>query len=302
MCGAPKPIPQGETEVRGEGTILRVDHLRMSTTRSIELDEVLGEDTGLGSSEPIIEEAPRGGEVLDAGDPGRGERDGVRLKIDQPSYLVLGESYNRGWRAECDGKDLGEPRPMQGYANAWPVEPGCRNAGFTFAPNRLLPPANVISLIACLCLIGVLLRRGIRRPEALQTAIEDVALRRWPVRKAIAAGLVAAVVLGFVFAIRAGVFMGPAVAVILWRGVGAKQLALAGGALLLVVVPILYVAVPVDDPGGYNTNLAVERIAAHWVGVAAVFLLGAALARQLTAARSVDARRASGCARRGAAA
>jgi hypothetical protein len=79
--------------------------------------------------------------------------------------------------------------------------------------------------------------------------------------------------------------MGPAVALILWRGIGARQLALAGGALLLTVVPILYLAVPVDDPGGYNTNLAVERIAAHWVGVAAIFLLGAALARQLRGAR-----------------
>jgi hypothetical protein len=42
----------------------------------------------------------------------------------------------------------------------------------------------------------------------------------------------------------------------------------------------------VRDPGGFNTNLAVERIAAHWVGVAAVFLLGAALWRTLAAARA----------------
>ena len=32
---------------------------------------------------------------------------------------------------------------------------------------------------------------------------------------------------------------------------------------------------PGRDRGGFNTNLAVERIAAHWVGVAAVVLLGA---------------------------
>jgi hypothetical protein len=52
------------------------------------------------------------------------------------------------------------------------------------------------------------------------------------------------------------------------------------------VVPILYVAVPVRDPGGFNTNLAVERIAAHWVGVLAVFCIGAALWRTLAAARA----------------
>jgi hypothetical protein len=91
---------------------------------------------------------------------------------------------------------------------------------------------------------------------------------RWPWPRAIAAGALAAAVLGFVFAVRAGLLLGPAVALILAFGVPARRLALAGGALLAIVVPILYLAVPVRDPGGFNTNLAVERIAAHWVGVA----------------------------------
>jgi arabinofuranan 3-O-arabinosyltransferase len=211
----------------------------------------------------------------------------VRLDVRAPSYLVLGESYNEGWRATCDGEDLGGPRPMQGFANAWPVEPGCRSASFAFAPNRLLPPAYLLSLLACLVLIAVLVRRPRHAVpgERAQRPILDATPGRWSPRDALLAGVVAAAVLGFVFAIRAGVVMGPAVALILWRGIGARQLALAGGALLLTVVPILYLAVPVDDPGGYNTNLAVERIAAHWVGVAAIFLLGAALARQLAATR-----------------
>jgi hypothetical protein len=184
---------------------------------------------------------------------------------------------------------------MQGYANAWPVERGCRNASFAFAPNGPLVPGYIVSLLACLALIAVLFtRRGTTHARTPQQPIVETATTRWPLKKAIAAGVLAALVLGFVFAIRAGVIMGPAVALILWRGIPAKQLALAGGALLITVVPILYLAVPVDDPGGYNTNLAVERIAAHWVGVAAVFLLGAALVRVLS-----DTRRASGCARRG---
>ena len=131
---------------------------------------------------------------------------------------------------------------------------------------------------------------GLAHAVPAQRPIPDAPIRRWSPRRAIAAGVAAAVVLGFVFAIRAGVVMGPAVALILWRGIDARRLAVAGGALLVIVVPLLYLALPVDDPGGYNTNLAVERVAAHWVGVAAVFLVGAAVARQLTAAR-----RASGC-------
>ena len=308
-CGEPVRLRAGEQQVRGGAGPLVVDHLRLTSgaagaVASGPVDDEpppsgRDETPGLGEAEPefsgegvydtleILEQPDAHGRVVDAGDPERGSRDDVRLDVRQPSYLVLGESYNEGWRAECDGRDLGEPRPMQGFANAWPVEPGCRDVSLAFAPNRLLPPAYLLSLLACLALIAVLVRRPRRAVpgERAQRPILDATPGRWSLRDALLAGVVAAAVLGFVFAIRAGVVMGPAVALILWRGIGARPLALAGGALLLTVVPVLYLAVPVDDPGGYNTNLAVERIAAHWVGVAAIFLLGAALARQLVAAR-----------------
>ena len=45
--------------------------------------------------------------------------------VDGPSWLVLGESFNKGWRARCNGKDLGAPRPIEGYANGWLVDRGC---------------------------------------------------------------------------------------------------------------------------------------------------------------------------------
>ena len=32
----------------------------------------------------------------------RGAREGVRIDVQQPAWLVLGESYNRGWRATCE--------------------------------------------------------------------------------------------------------------------------------------------------------------------------------------------------------
>ena len=47
-------------------------------------------------------------------------------------------------------------------------------------------------------------------------------------------------------------------------------------------VPILYLAVPVKDKGGYGTAVPLERIAAHWVAVAAVVLLLLALYRELS--------------------
>jgi hypothetical protein len=43
------------------------------------------------------------------------------------------------------------------------------------------------------------------------------------------------------------------------------------------------------DRGGYDTNYAVERIAAHWVGVLALCCLGAALWRTLSALNTARA-------------
>jgi hypothetical protein len=98
------------------------------------------------------------------------------------------------------------------------------------------------------------------------------------------AGLVAGIVLGFVFAIRAGVVIAPAVALILWRGVSTRVLTAAAGALLVVVVPLLYVLFPGHDHGGYDTDFAVEQLGAHWGAVAAVVLLLLALGRTLSTA------------------
>jgi hypothetical protein len=71
---------------------------------------------------------------------------------------------------------------------------------------------------------------------------------------------------------------------VLWRGVSARTLALAGGGALLVVVPVLHLAVGLPDEG-FQTSYAVKRIAEHWVVVGAVCALGAALWRTLSPAR-----------------
>jgi hypothetical protein len=108
------------------------------------------------------------------------------------------------------------------------------------------------------------------------------------------AGLAAAAVFGFAFALRAGVAIGPAVALVMWRGFSARAMIAAAGALLAIVVPALYVLFPGTDRGGYDTAYAVQHLGAHWVAVAAVVLLVLALARTLsTASPSSRARRAA---------
>lgn len=268
-CGAPVALATGTQEIAGVPGPLRVDRLRMTTAKGA---------AGAGEA----------GRVVDPGTDGeRGAREDVEVAVTAPAWLVLGEGYNRGWTATCDGEDLGAPVPVQGFANGWKVEPGCTDVAFAWGPNKVLTPAYVISAIGCLLLLVVYWRRRIEPAHAPRALLpDDGPARRWPVGRAAAAGLAAALVLGFVFAIRAGVLIGPAVFVILWRGIGARTLALVGGTILAIGVPLAYVLKPGDDLGGFNTNLAVERIDAHWVGVAGVVLLGAALCRSLAAARA----------------
>src|SRR5439155_1574079 len=102
-CGPPVALPAAPVTVRAAATPWRLDHVRLSSP----------------AARPVAV-APAG-RVIDPGTGGRGTRDGTRVAVRAPAWLVLGESYDRGWRATCDGRDLGAPVPLQGYANGWQV-------------------------------------------------------------------------------------------------------------------------------------------------------------------------------------
>jgi arabinofuranan 3-O-arabinosyltransferase len=232
------------------------------------------------------------GRVVDPGDDGRGRRDGVRVVLTAPAWLVLAESFNRGWRAECDGRDLGEPRPVDGFANGWRAPRDCRDVDFSFAPQKTMNAGFAISALACLALL-VLLAVGVRARRSVPREGETViSADIWPKsrshgatgglspRGAVAIGAAAGLVGAFVFALRAGVVIGPAVAVLLWRGVGPAALAIAAGVLTAVVLPAIYLLFPPDDAGGFNSEFAADLTGAHWVAVAVwvLFALAVALA------------------------
>jgi hypothetical protein len=280
-CDAPVRLPAGPATLSVPGGVLRPLLLE------------------LGSGPPLapLRAASTPGAVLSPGRAGRGEHTGVRVAPNGPSRLVLGESYSRGWRATCDGRSLGRPEVVDGFANGWRVGRGCREVSFRFAPQSAVQAGYWVSGVACLLLLAalVLLRRR-RAPAPGAPAELPVDDRRlpWPGRAAALAGLGAGVALGFVFAIRAGVVIAPAVTLILWRGWSPRTLVLAAGGLLAVVVPLLYVLFPGDDRGGYDTEFAVEHLGAHWVAVAAVVLLLLALARTLSTATRRSGGRARG--------
>jgi arabinofuranan 3-O-arabinosyltransferase len=267
--GSCKPfsLPAGETRVSAQPGVFTPYVLRMISG---------------GGREP----SSSPGKVVSAGTATRGGREGVRLKLDAPARLVLAESYNRGRRATCDGKDLGTPEVGGLYGTAWRVPKTCQDVTITFAPNRLVNAGYAISLLAGLLLLAlVLLRRPGPRPVELEPH-EPAEARKLPAGQAALIAIPIAVAFGFAFAARGTPLFAVGVFLVLWRGVGARELALAGGAALAIAVPILTVLIRPDNRGGYNPEYSIDGVAVHWVAVAGVSLLILALARALSTARA----------------
>src|SRR5207245_1916706 len=67
----------------------------------------------------------------------------------RPFWLVLGQSQSSGWTAAVDGKDLGRPRLIDGYANGWVVRPHGRALAIslTWTPQRRVWIALALSAV-----------------------------------------------------------------------------------------------------------------------------------------------------------
>ena len=103
-------------------------------------------------------------------------RASVRARVtglDQPQWVTLGQSVNPGWKATVNGRDIGESRLVDGYANGWLVSPtkgGVADITFTWVPQQTVNRALAVSVIAVvLCLVLVIVgsvRRRRRRAES----------------------------------------------------------------------------------------------------------------------------------------
>ncbi|HEX5923539.1 MAG TPA: alpha-(1-_3)-arabinofuranosyltransferase family protein [Baekduia sp.] len=277
-CGPVPSLPARRVSIIGVDRPLRVDALWLA---SVSASATMPAATG---------------RVLDSGTSSADARRGARIAVDAPSWLVFGESYDRHWRATCDGRDLGTPRPMQGYANAWPVTRGCGTVDFTYNLQRAATAGYVISLVACVLLLLVALV-GFRRRTA--GAVTDDEAGPQPLRLpptdarghlSLLPALTAVVVIGLAFGLRAGAVAAVAFAAIAWRGISDHALGIMAAALLGVGVPLAYVVAAIihDDEGlgGNSTDFGANRMAAHWMALAALVALALLLVRTLRGQRA----------------
>jgi hypothetical protein len=271
-CGSRVPLGDGVQEISSVAGTFSVDQLRLR------------------SAAPTPGAPSGGGHVLDSGTLGEHSTDGVRLRLDGPSWLVLGQSYDHGWRASCDGRSLGAPQVVDGYANGWRAPASCRNASFSFAPQDGVHRSYIVSIVVCILLALFLLVGGWRGrawPEARRwSPFPDPPAPRIALPRAAAAAFVCTVPIALIFALRTSVVIFPLLTIVLWRGVSTVRLAAASAVLLGVVVPLLYLVIGPTNKGGFNFSYSIELIPAHWVALGAMVLLGVAAWRMLAAAHS----------------
>ena len=270
-CGAAADLPAGEARLSMPPGTLSPYLLRLRSP----------------APDPPATAAAVPGRVLDSGTAERDARTGVRLECASPPGSCSASPTATRWRASCDGRDLGAPVPVDGFAMGWRVPARLRAREMAFAPDSLVRAGYLVSLPFLLAMLGlVIVRRAARAGAAASTSSRS---RRPSACRARAGARRSrssrARVLGFVFAARAAPLIAAGTFLILWRGVGVRGLVARRGRAAAVAVPVLTLAIGVEDRGGYNPEYAQVRIAVHWVTAAAVILLVLALARVLGAAR-----------------
>ncbi|MGO9884880.1 MAG: hypothetical protein ACLPV4_17935, partial [Solirubrobacteraceae bacterium] len=274
-CGPRATMPAGVQEIRALPGVFSVDLLELRS--------------------PVVPPAQVGGGVVtNPGTVGTSSLTGARVALRGPSWLVLGESFDAGWRATCNGRSLGAPATIDGYANGWLAPGSCRRVAFTFAPQAGVNESYVISAVACAAMLILLLvgavRRRIRLVVGATLPVADRLRRPLSLPRAAAVALAISIIVGAIFAKRAGAVAFPLVALVLWRGYGAATLTWIAVGLLGIVVPLVYLIVSPPNQGGYNFDYSVKLISAHWIGVAAIVLLAIAAWQSIVALRAAARR------------
>jgi hypothetical protein len=294
------PLPAGANDVYAPaGAVMQPDHLALDSP----------------APAPLAPPAPP--QLRSAGRAAQGSQNGIRPVVVGPSWLVLGESYSSGWRAWCRDasgheRALGGSIPIDGYANGWRIDSTCVSARIAFASQGTADLAYVLSAVGTALLLAIAL--GARLPARIRhlrparprrhggsTPLPEISATppggqphrlfdRPPIQLApgwaLAWGIGVGAVASFVFEPRVGIAAGELTAFLLLVGMSPRRLtwlALLG----MVAIPLLYLARPAHNYGGFSFSFSQHQMPAHWIGTGVVFALLAAAFLQSRELRAV---------------
>ncbi len=146
-CGGPIDLPAGPVDLLTEG----------GAFTGIDLDRVVLRSAAGGAADdddgPLVAGSRPGSGRPDVR-VDRQDRTSLDLTVtgaDEAFWLVLGQSDNAGWTATAEGRDLGSPTLVNGYANGWEVP-----AGQTITVHLRWAPQQVVWAALGASLLGVL--------------------------------------------------------------------------------------------------------------------------------------------------
>jgi arabinofuranan 3-O-arabinosyltransferase len=277
------------------------------------LRTAVGRDDGIDVDRLTLRSAPGGAAALDDGAPpppgppaavdhaGRVDYDVTVTDVDGPFWLAVGQSWNEGWEATADGRDLGPPQVIDGYGAGWLVDPrGADEVAIrvVWAPQRIVwigLAASALAVAACLVLVALDRRRRPSAPDP--PAAGDATPRRpeltWPGSPpaSVPTRLAGALAPALAAAVALATPVGPELVVMAVAVGGSAYVAfrsprgrgwLAVGALAALGLAVLYI-VSGQVRFAYEADFTWPRsfLRVHLLGLASVFLLLAEGVRDL---------------------
>ena len=196
--------------------------------------------------------------------------------VDGPYYLVIGQAYDKRWRASLDGRPLGPPVLVDGYSVGWLVdEPGAHRLTVSYGPQRALDAGMAATAVTLLVAAALAVAGTLRLASQVKA--------RAPNRRSRDAATVVPVLVLAVVGLGGGLISAGVAALIMivlrpWRRPDMAGLLAVVGAVLVAATPIAFIVGNGGRFGSIGYELVTDNPWPHLLAGAgmALVLLGVA--------------------------